>query len=197
MKSLNNTAKPILPPIAQFSVADRDAFLEQLKEDFSTHEYMTENGKIKIFKTSINPEVEKMLSRVEFIKYFEKERPIATLKSVQSFKGKEQLRVEYAKDIPLLLKCQLTTIFVSAHSGNYKMGIELQAFKDSFLELSKEEQYTLYEFSLINQCYTSEQAQAYVAALIKFQKLFAIRMSSASIRKQLSNRASNRRRSKE
>ncbi|MFA3232846.1 hypothetical protein KWD71_17850 [Acinetobacter baumannii] len=44
MKSLNNTAKPILPPIAQFSVADRDAFLEQLKEDFSTHEYMTENG---------------------------------------------------------------------------------------------------------------------------------------------------------
>ncbi|MBP4985235.1 hypothetical protein ITD62_06420, partial [Acinetobacter baumannii] len=80
MKSLNNTAKPILPPIAQFSVADRDAFLEQLKEDFSTHEYMTENGKIKIFKTSINPEVEKMLSRVEFIKYFEKERPIATLK---------------------------------------------------------------------------------------------------------------------
>lgn len=94
MKSLNNTAKPILPPIAQFSVADRDAFLEQLKEDFSTHEYMTENGKIKIFKTSINPEVEKMLSRVEFIKYFEKERPIATLKSVQSFKGKEQLRVE-------------------------------------------------------------------------------------------------------
>ncbi|MFH4077216.1 hypothetical protein WAI85_19375, partial [Acinetobacter baumannii] len=97
----------------------------------------------------------------------------------------------------LLLKCQLTTIFVSAHSGNYKMGIELQAFKDSFLELSKEEQYTLYEFSLINQCYTSEQAQAYVAALIKFQKLFAIRMSSASIRKQLSNRASNRRRSKE
>ncbi len=118
MKSLNNTAKPILPPIAQFSVADRDAF------------------------------------------------------------------------------CQLTTIFVSARSGNYKMGIELQAFKDSFLELSKEEQYTLYEFSLINQCYTSEQAQAYVAALIKFQ-LFAIRMSSASIRKQLSNRASNRRRSKE
>ncbi|MGX7859527.1 hypothetical protein ACWQFH_10365, partial [Acinetobacter baumannii] len=54
MKSLNtNTlAKPTLPPIAQFSGADRDAFLEQLKEDFSTQEYMTENGKTEIFRTS-------------------------------------------------------------------------------------------------------------------------------------------------
>ncbi|WP_373883462.1 inovirus-type Gp2 protein [Acinetobacter pittii] len=197
MKSFNATAKPFLPPIAQFSGADRDAFLEQLKGDFSIHEYMTENGKTETFRTSINPEVETMLSRIEFIKYFEKVRPIATLKSIQSFKGKEQLRVEYAKDIPLLLKNQIARIFVFAHSGKYKMGIELQAFKDSFSELSKQEQYTLYEFSLINQCYTSEQAQAYVQALIKFQKLFAARMESASIRKQLSNRASNRRRSKE
>lgn len=198
MKSLNtNTlAKPSLPPVAQFSGADRDAFLEQLKEDFSTHEYMTENGETKIFKTSINPEVEKMLSRVELIKYLVKERPIATLKPVQSFKDKEQLRVEYAKDIPLLLKNLIATIFVSFHSGNYKMGIELQAIEDTFSELTEEEQYALYEFALINQCYTSEQARAYVVALIKFQKLFAARMKSTSIRKQLSNRASNRRRSK-
>ncbi|MDO7508912.1 inovirus-type Gp2 protein [Acinetobacter baumannii] len=198
MKSLNtNTlAKPSLPPVAQFSGADRDAFLEQLKEDFSTHEYMTENGETKIFKTSINPEVEKMLSRVELIKYLVKERPIATLKPIQSFKDKEQLRVEYAKDIPLLLKNLIATIFVSVHSGNYKMGIELQAIEDTFSELTKEEQYALYEFALINQCYTSEQARAYVVALIKFQKLFAARMKSTSIRKQLSNRASNRRRSK-
>lgn len=53
------------------------------------------------------------------------------------------------------------------------MGIELQAFQDTFSELSDEEKHTLYGFALINQCYTSEQAQAYVAALIKFQKLFA------------------------
>ncbi|EPW4966390.1 hypothetical protein ACWL2C_002886, partial [Acinetobacter baumannii] len=85
MKSLNtNTlAKPTLPPIAQFSGADRDAFLEQLKEDFSTQEYMTENGKTEIFRTSINPEVETMLSRVELIKYLVQERPIATLKSIK------------------------------------------------------------------------------------------------------------------
>ncbi|EMI6566537.1 hypothetical protein NO491_003667 [Acinetobacter baumannii] len=199
MKSLNtNTlAKPTLPPIAQFSGADRDAFLEQLKEDFSTQEYMTENGKTEIFRTSINPEVETMLSRVELIKYLVQERPIATLKSIKSFKGKEQLRVEYDKDIPLLLKNQIATIFVAVNSGTYNVGIELQAFQDTFSELSKEEQYTLYEFGLINQCYTSEQAQAYVAALIKFQKFFAAKMKSASIRKQLSNRASNRRRPKE
>lgn len=197
MKSLNNTAKPTLLPVAQFSVADRDAFLEQLKEDFSTHEYITENGKTEVFRTSINPEIETLLSRVEFSKYLMKERPVATLKPVQSLKGKEQLRVEYAKDIPLLLKSLIATIFVSVHSGNYKLGIELQAIEDTFSELTKQEQYALYEFALINQCYTSEQAQAYVAALIKFQKLFATRMTSASIRKQLSNRASNRRRSKE
>ncbi|MDP7809016.1 inovirus-type Gp2 protein [Acinetobacter baumannii] len=197
MKSLNHTAKPSLPSVAQFSGADRDAFLEQLKDDFSIHEYMTENGETETFRTSIYPEVEIMLSRIEFIKYFEKVRPIASLKSIQSFKSKEQLCVEYAKDIPLLLKNQIARIFVFAHSGKYKMSIELQAFKDSFSELSKQEQYTLYEFSLINQCYTSEQAQAYVQALIKFQKLFAARMESTSIRKQLSNRATNRRRSKE
>ena len=197
MKSFNATAKPSLPPIAQFSGADRDAFLEQLKEDFSTFEWTTENGNTKTFKTSINHEVEKMISRIELIKFFQKQRPIAILTPIKSFKGKEQLCVEYAKDVPLSLKCQLTTIFVSAHSGNYKMGIELQAFEDTFSELTKEEQYALYEFALINQCYTSEQAQAYVRALIKFQKLFAVRIQSTSIRKQLSNRASNRRRSKE
>ncbi len=77
------------------------------------------------------------------------------------------------------------------------MGIELQAFQDTFSELSDEEKLTLYGFALINQGYTSEQAQAYVAALIRFQKLFAAKMESASIRKQLSSRASNRRRPKE
>lgn len=51
MKSFNATAKPSLPPIAQFSGADRDAFLEQLKEDFSTFEWTTENGNTKTFKT--------------------------------------------------------------------------------------------------------------------------------------------------
>ncbi|QRF09457.1 YagK/YfjJ domain-containing protein [Acinetobacter pittii] len=199
MKSFNtNTlAKPTLPPVAQFSGADREILLEELKEKYSTHEHMTENGKTGTYRTSINYEVKKMLSRIESIKYFEKKRPIATLKRIQSFKGKEQLHVEYAKDIPLLFMRQLTTIFVSAHSCNYKMGIELQAFTDSFSELSKEEQYTLHDFALINQCYTSEQAQAYVSALIKFQKLFSARMESVSIRKKLSNRASNRRRSKE
>ncbi|MFP0711046.1 inovirus-type Gp2 protein [Acinetobacter baumannii] len=199
MKSLNtNTlAKPTLPPVAQFLDADRDAFIEQLKEDFSTHEYMTENGKAEIFRMSINHELETILSRVELIKYLVQERPIATLKSIKSFKGKEQMRVEYAKDIPPSLKNQIATIFVSIHSSNYKMGIELQAFQDTFSELSDEEKHTLYGFALINQGYTSEQAQAYVAALIKFQKLFAAKMESASIRKQLSNRASNRRRPKE
>ncbi|MFH4113297.1 hypothetical protein WAI92_19570, partial [Acinetobacter baumannii] len=93
MKSLNTntSAKPILPPVAQFSGADRDAFLEQLKEDFSTFEWTTENGNTKTFKTSINHEVEKMISRIELIKFFQKQRPIAILTPIKSFKGKEQL----------------------------------------------------------------------------------------------------------
>ncbi len=76
MKSLNtNTlAKPSLPPVAQFLDADRDAFIEQLKEDFSTHEHMTENGKAEIFRMSINHELETILSRVELIKYLVQER---------------------------------------------------------------------------------------------------------------------------
>lgn len=196
MKSLSTTAKPSLTPISQFLSNDRDAFLEEIKNELSIYECTTKEGDIKTFRTSLNHEVEDFINRLYLIKFFQKNRPIATLISARGFAGNEKLIVQYANDIPSTITDSIATNFNFTNSGNFKIGIELKVFEDAFFELASEDQSILINFLLINRCYSNLQAQTYVTALNTFQKLVATKMGSVSIRKKLSNRASNRRRSK-
>ncbi|MFL1511685.1 inovirus-type Gp2 protein [Acinetobacter baumannii] len=191
--------KPNLASTAgQWSLDDLEALqlLDQIQEDHSCYEVNNDEGDLVEFRLPSNPETQCFIDRLQLGIHCRKQRPLASLRTMRGIQGTKKLSVQYAKDLPIQLISALPAIFSMPLSGTYTVSVELETIHSVIQDLSDAERFILGSFTS-NSVYTNEQAQAYVAALNRFQSLLNERMSSAKVRKRLHSRKNSRLKTKE
>ena len=191
--------KPNLASTAgQWSLDDLETLhlLDQIQEDHSCYEVNTDEGDVAAFRLPSNPETQCFIDRVQLEIHCRKLYPLASLQTLEGIRGNKKLSVQYVQGLPIQLISALPSVFSMPVSGAYTVSVELETIHSTIQELSDAERLILSTFSHSG-IYSNEQAQAYVAALNRFQSLLKDKMNSAKVRKRLHNRKEKRLKTKE